>query len=246
MTKAQSSRGTKGGNEERRKNNVSRMFQCRLSFLLVRASVPLCLCVFQVSPPVFAQEGLELSTAAARPQQKENPLMLTFAKDSRDSRIWLDYSIRWDFSDLAEFRPGFKTLSEGISAIGNWDITENTRVKYYGLRTNPWRIFIAREKVRSAEPAGVGAQLTASGENTPIYKKRLRLSFSPLVDDFKRGLDETLRSVLLQNSLKATGPQWGRVSTRNKKIFFQDVLSLGVWDLPLLDTTKQGLEYISK
>jgi len=224
------------------------MFQYRFSRRLVRASLTLFLCAFQFYPLVFAQEGVELSTAATKPQHKDNPLILTFAKDDRDSRIWLDYSIRWDFSDLAGFRPGFKTLSEGISAIGRWDITENTRVKYYGLRTNPWRIFIARERVQNAAPApaGVGSQLTASGENAPTYKKRLRLSFSPLVDDFKRGLDENLRSVLLQNSLKAIGPQWGQVSTRNKKIFFQDVLSLGIWDLPILDTTREGLEYISK
>lgn len=196
--------------------------------------------------PGLSQEGAQVSTAAARPQQKENPLILTFTRDRLDSRVWVDYSVRWDFSDLAGFRPGLRTLSEGISAIGNWDITENTRVKYYGLRVNPWRIFIAREKIGAAGPAAGGSQLTAAGENSPAYKKRLRISFSPIVDEFKRGLDENLRNVLLQNSLKATGPQWKQVSARDKKTFFRDVLSLEIWELPVLDATKEGLEYISK
>jgi len=172
--------------------------------------------------------------------------MLNLAKDSRESRISLDYSIRWDFSDLAHIQPSFRTLVDGISAIGRWDITENTRVKYYGIRTNPWRLFIAKEMVSRVPEAGGGSQITAAGPEAPVYKKRLRLSISPLVDDFKRDLDENLRNVLLQNSLKATGPQWAKVSTQGKKSFFSDVLSLEIWDLPVLDTTKQGLEYISK
>jgi hypothetical protein len=197
--------------------------------------------------PVFSEDA-QSSTETARPSREANPLMLTLAKDNRDSRVSLDYSVRWDFSDLSGFRPGFKTLSDSISAIRDWDITENTRVKYYGFRANPWRIFIAREKVEGAAPSGVvgGSSLAASGVNSPAYRKRLRLSLSPLLDDFKRDLDENLRNVLLQNSLKAAGPQWQNTSTRNKKAFFQDVLSLGIWELPGLDTTKEGLEYISK
>jgi hypothetical protein len=31
-----------------------------------------------------------------------------------------------------------------------------------------------------------------------------------------------------------------------KKLFFRDVLSLEIWELPVLDATKEGLEYISK
>ena len=197
--------------------------------------------------PLAAQEGVGVSTAPVRPESNESQLMLNLAKDSRESRVSLDYSIRWDFSDLRHIRPNFKTLAEGIAAIGRWDITENTRVKYYGFRTNPWRLFIAKERVAAVPAAGgAGSQITSAGPEAPIYKKRLRLSISPLVDDFKRDLDENLRNVLLQNSLKSTGPEWEKVSTKGKKSFFSDVLSLDIWNLPGLDTTKEGLEYISK
>jgi hypothetical protein len=200
----------------------------------------LCLC-----GAVRAQEGTAVSTMPARQQKEESPLLLNIVKDGRDSRIGLDYSIRWDFSDLAHIRPGLKTLSEGIAAIRNWDITENTRVKYYGFRTNPWRIFLSREKIVPAQEGG-GSQFTRAGAGAPVYKKRLRLSFSPLVDDLKRGLDENLRNALLQNSLKAAGPQWQKTNTRDKKIFFNDVLSLEIWKTPGLDATKKGLQYISQ
>ena len=209
--------------------------------------------------PLMAQESVKVSTAQtgmqgevkistmqADPQRGESPLTLNLAKDSRDSRVTLDYSIRWDFSDLKHIRPNFKTLAEGIAAIGRWDITENTRVKYYGFRTNPWRLFIAKERVDVPPAPGVGSQVTSAGPAAPAYKKRLRFSLSPLVDDFTRDLDENLRNVLLQNSLKATGPQWKQVSTQGKKSFFSDVLSLDIWNLPGLDTTKEGLQYISK
>ncbi len=246
MIKSQRHNGIKARSTEAWENIALHVFQCRLPLLPLCCFMSLCFCAFPYSSPVHAQEGAQVSTAVVRPQQPVKPLILTFAKDHRDSSVRLDYSIRWDFSDIAGFRPGFKTLSEGIAAVGNWDITENTRVKYYGIRMNPWRVFIAREKVQDTGPSGGGAQLTASGENSPAYKKRLRLSLSPLVDDFKRSLDENLRSVLLQNSLKATGPQWQQASAQDKKTFFREVLSLDIWELPLLDTTREGLEYISE
>ncbi len=192
------------------------------------------------------REAVKISTMQAAPQKDESPLTLNLSRDSRDSRVSLDYSIRWDFSDLSHIRPSFKTLAEGIAAIGRWDITENTRVKYYGLRTNPWRLFIAREKVNGFPAAAGGSQITSAGPAAPAYKKRLRFSLSPLVDDFTKDLDENLRNALLQNSLKATGPQWQQVSKQGKKSFFSDVLSLDIWNLPGLDATKEGLQYISK
>ena len=199
--------------------------------------------------PVLAQ-NVEFSTMSARVQKEESPLMLNITKDSRDSRVGLDYSIRWDFSDLAHIRPSFKTLADGIASVRNWDITENTRVRYYGFATNPWRIFIAREKapVGGAAASGPGnaPAVTEAGSERPVYKKRLRLSFSPLVDDFKRNLDDNLRSVLLQNSLKSAGPQWQHVDTQGKKEFIKDVISLDIWGAPGLDATKKGLQYISK
>ena len=200
----------------------------------------LCLCV-----PARAQTGVEFSTMSAESVKKESPLMLNLTRDSRDARVGLDYSIRWDFSDLNHLRPSLKTLSESILAVRNWDITENTRVRYYGFATNPWRLFIAKEKVNGGSAPGGTPSMTAGGEK-PEYQKRLRLSLSPLVDDFKRNLDENLRDVLLQNALKPAGPQWRHVGVQGKKDFFNDVISLDIWGVPGLDSAKQGLQYISK
>jgi hypothetical protein len=68
------------------------------------------------------------------------------------------------------------------------------------------------------------------------------------VDDFMRDLDENLRDALLNASLKDASPEWSKISEKDKKIFFRDVLSLGVWDapLPLVKEGREGLEYISK
>ncbi|MCX5784875.1 MAG: hypothetical protein NTX59_04235 [Elusimicrobia bacterium] len=172
--------------------------------------------------------------------------MLNISKDARDSRVALDYSLRWDFSDLRGFRPGVKTLYYLFKSASSWDITENTRLKYYGFKTNPWRVFIAKERLEQSAPAGA---LGAGAGGPPAeYKKRLRLSLSPLVDDFERDLDENLRDALLNASFKGASPQWSKISEKDKKVFFRDVLSLGVWDtpLPLINEGKESLEYISK
>ena len=191
--------------------------------------------------PVMAQE-VAPSTRTARHQKEESPLMLNIEKDRYDSRVGLDYSIRWDFSDLKNIRPNIKTLAEGIAAVRNWDITENTRVKYYGFSTNPWRIIIEKEK--AGGPAAQAGEPVAGGGGVHEYKKRLRLSFSPLVDDVKRDFDENLRNALLEASVG--GRQWQKVSRQEKKIFLKDVLSLDIWGVPGLDETKKGIEYISK
>lgn len=217
-----------------------------ISIFHIRAVCRSLLCLSASVAPAFSQPAAEPSTAAVRVQREESPMLLSFEKDGGGSRVALDYSIRWDFSDLAHFRPGLNSLAEGISALGKWDITENTRVKYYGFRTNPWRLFLARERKGPAGRPGSASQVTAAGAGAPVYRKRVRLSLSPLVDDFKRNLDEELRSALLRNSLRAAGPQWDKTSTRNKKLFIQDVLSIGIWDSPVLDPAKEGLEYISK
>ena len=193
-----------------------------------------------------AQSDNSVSTAAvktpvARPE--ESPLVLNISKDARDSRVALDYSLRWDFSDFSGFRPGVKALYSIFKTASSWDITENTRLKYYGFKTNPWRVFIAKER---PEPAG--GLRRPGGARQAEYKKHLRLSLSPLVDDFKRNLDENLRDALLNASLAGASPEWSKISEKDKKLFFRDVLSLGVWDtpLPLVKEGREGLEYISK
>lgn len=192
----------------------------------------------------------EPAASTAAPVNVQSPLMLSFSKDSYASRVGLDYSIRWDFSDLASFKPGLGIIYSGIKAVTNWDITENTRLDYYGFKTNPWRLIIAKERKNSgggeapASPAAGGVVSPV----TPEYRKRVRLSVSPLVDEIKRNFDDGLRGFLLRSSLKDLSPEWERMGEANRKAFVKDVLSVNVWGMPLpgLNEAKQGLEYLSE
>lgn len=189
------------------------------------------------------------AASTAAPAGIQSPLMLTFSKDAYSSRVGVDYSLRWDFSDLASFKPGLGIIYSGIKAVTNWDITENTRLDYYGFKTNPWRLIIARERKSpgAAEtPASPGGGVVSPV--TPEYRKRVRLSVSPLVDDIKRNFDDGLRGFLLRSSLKDLSPEWERMGDANRQAFVKDVLSVNVWGMPLpgVNEAKQGLEYLSE
>lgn len=201
-----------------------------------------------------AQEAAVSTAAPAAvqaPAREQSPLQLIISRDSYTSRVGLDYRIRWDFRDLRSLRPSLGFIYTGLKAFYNWDITENTRLEYYGLRTNPWRLIISREKKNGAAPPPVGAE---GGESevikreTPEYRKRLRLSVSPLVDDLKRNFDDGLRDFLLRSSLKGASPEWERAGDEGRRAFMRDVLSVGIWDsgLPVLKQAGAGLEYISE
>ncbi|MDD5208634.1 MAG: hypothetical protein PHV36_04560 [Elusimicrobiales bacterium] len=198
--------------------------------------------------PFCRAQGTASSTSA--PAGVQSPLMLTFSKDAYSSRVGVDYSLRWDFSDLASFKPGLGTVYSGIKALTNWDITENTRLDYYGFRTNPWRLIIAKEKKSAAPaaPAAAGGVSPVVSAETPEYRKRIRLSVSPLVDDIKRNFDDGLRNFLLSNSLRKFSPEWQRMGEANRKTFVKDVLSVDIWGVPLpgVSEAKEGLEYLSE
>jgi len=185
-----------------------------------------------------------VSTAAPA----ESPLMLNISKDFQSSRVGLDYSVRWDFSDLASFRPNLGAVYSGLKAVSSWDITENTRVNYYGLKTNPWRIIIAKERKPDAAGGGAAEGGSVVDRGNPVYRKRVRLSVSPLVDDLKRNFDDNLSEFLLRSSLKKASPEWEKIGAQNRRAFVRDVLSLPGWDstLPLVGEAREGLEYLSE
>ncbi|HAT71961.1 MAG TPA: hypothetical protein DCS63_04015 [Elusimicrobia bacterium] len=189
--------------------------------------------------PCRAQEAA-VSTAPAA----QSPLILNISKDFRSTRVGLDYSVRWDFSDLASFRPNLGAVYSGLKAVSSWDITENTRVNYYGLKTNPWRVIIAKEK--PAAPVAADGGVVDRGNQ--VYRKRVRLSVSPLVDDIKRNFDDNLSEFLLRSSLKGVSPEWERIGAQNRRAFVKDVLSLPGWgsSLPLVGEAREGLEYLSE
>jgi hypothetical protein len=137
--------------------------------------------------------------------------------------VALDYSVRWDFSDLSGLKPGVKMLYSIFKSASSWDITENTRVKYYGFKTNPWRFFLAKEKPVQAEAGGASP---SNGESLANRKRRLRLSLSPLVDTLKKDFDENLRDALLSAGLKYMSPEFTKLGAGNRKIIVRDVLSV--------------------
>ncbi len=200
----------------------------------MRNKIPAFLAVCALCVPLPRCSAQEQKQSTAAPVQVQNPLMLNISKDFRSSRVSLDYSIRWDFSDLASFRPGLGALYEGARAVSTWDITENTRLNYYGFRTNPWQVIMVKEKK--------GGPYGEAGVNPgpAAYSKRVRLSLSPLVEDLKLNFDEDLRGMLLKSSQRNPSPARGRIGDEraadgegNGKYFVKDVLWLDVWGLPV-------------
>ncbi len=188
-----------------------------------------------------------LAAAVSAQEPSSAPLTLNISKDAYKSRVGLDYAVRWDFSDLASFRPRLDTLARGVKALASWDITENTRVDYYGFRTNPWRLIITKQKKAAPAAAEGGASSAVLTRSEPEYHKRVRLSLSPLVDDLKRNFDEGLRDYLLRSSLRRVSPEWEKAGDTGRKAFVKDVLSLGLWDAQVapVQDAREGLEYIS-
>jgi hypothetical protein len=183
--------------------------------------------LFSFNVPLYANgekpaEAVTENASAARPGK--SPLILNISKDARDSRVALDYSVRWDFSDLSGLKPGVKMLYSIFKSASSWDITENTRLKYYGFKTNPWRVFLAKDKPAAADASGATAG--NSGGARAGHEKRLRLSLSPLVDDFRKNLDENLKDALLNLSFKQMPPELSKLSASNKKMLVKDVLSV--------------------
>ena len=218
----------------------------RYLFILVLLCVP-CLSAAQgpVLPDKAEAAAPDVSTAA-----DHSALILNITKNARDSRVGLDYTMRWSFKDLLSVRPRLSTIVSGVKAITEWDITENTRVNYYGLKTNPWKMILAREKVpasgAASGPDGTAARNGVVKQST--YRRRIKFSVSPLVDDIKDNFDEQLREMLLLNSLKKASPTWEKAGKAGREALVHDVLSLGIWLAPVpgLDTGREGLEYLSE
>lgn len=228
---------------------LSPQFLRRLCLLLI---VPAC-CqrVLAQGPTPQAEAAGSTVPAAGAAATMPGSLMLNISKNSDQSRVGLDYSVRWDFSDLLSFRPGFRAISSGVKSITSWDITKNTRLSYYGFRTNPWRVIMAEEPASPGSGETLSAGRTGGGivsRAAPASRKRLRLSVSPLVEDFKRDFSDNLREMLLRDSLKGVSPQWARAGKEGRREFVRDVLSLGIWDAPLpgMAEGRGGLEYLSE
>ncbi|KAF0126769.1 MAG: hypothetical protein FD189_1156 [Elusimicrobia bacterium] len=199
--------------------------------------------LFFWAAPVFSQDA---STAPARPQ---GSLRLNLVTDTEGSRMGLDYSLRWDFRDLAGINP-FSLKGYGrLNPFSGWNIYDNTRWRFYGVSVNPWRAVVSRRRpdISGGSPAADGGAAGGNGNGKREEGRRVwKLSLSPLLDDLRENLDEDLRRALLDAALDPVSGDWGAVPREGKKAFMRDVLSLQVWELPLLGQPKKGITYIAE
>ncbi|MDO8805029.1 MAG: hypothetical protein Q7R35_11405 [Elusimicrobiota bacterium] len=204
------------------------------------------------SPP--QQGGTAVSTvpAAGAAAPEEINLTLNLSTNADDSRVVLDYSVRWDFKDILSFRPGFKAMSSGFKAVSSWDVTKNTRIDFYGMKGNPWKMILSNERYnKNYSAAGITGQAGAGAglvnRKPTVSRRRPRPGLSPLIDDFIRNSDEILRDLLLRASLQWVSPQWEKAGKEGRREFVRDVLSMGIWDMPApgVKESMRGLEYLA-
>lgn len=203
----------------------------------------------QSLPP---QGGTAVSTvpAAGAAAPPELDLTLNFSANPDDLRVGLDYSVRWDFKDIMSFRAGIKAMSSGFKAASSWDVTKNTRLNFYGMKGNPWKLILSEKRYnRDYSAAGITGQAGAGlvNRSPPVSRRRQRSGWSPLIDDFVRNSDEILRDLLLRASLQWVSPQWEKAGKEGRREFVRDILSMGVWDMPMpgVKESMRGLEYLS-
>ncbi|HBE89204.1 MAG TPA: hypothetical protein DDW67_08715 [Elusimicrobia bacterium] len=193
--------------------------------------------------PAAPSGAQEASTA---PVQSQGSLKLNLVTDMDGSRMGLDYSLRWDFSDLAGLNPFSLRGYRKLNPFSGWNIYDNTRWRFYGVSVNPWRAVVSRRKpdISGGAPAADGAAGDGNGKREE-GRRVWKLSLSPLLDDLRENLDEDLRRALLDAALDPVSDDWDAVSREGKKAFMRDVLSLDLWELPLMRHPEKGIKYIA-
>ncbi|MBU2529719.1 MAG: hypothetical protein KKD35_01665 [Elusimicrobia bacterium] len=208
-------------------------------------------------PPVYLPKGessdsqavVNTSTAAYKSEQKStqsngSSLTLNLEKTWDDSIASLDYSIRWDFSDIAYFNIFSKKFYLSLNPIGSWNITDNTKFKMYGFSINPWRIIIKEEEA-PVNATGIFANKEKDENIKPQNKKKVRFSLYPIYNDLTKDLDSQIKDMLLNESFKGRLPGWEQTDRKTKKLFMNDLLFIGdKWDIPVINKSKGSLEYL--
>jgi hypothetical protein len=188
--------------------------------------------------------GQEASTA---PVPSQGSLKLNLVTDMDGSRMGLDYSLRWDFRDLAGINPFSLKGYSRLNPFRGWNIYDNTRWRFYGVSVNPWRAVVSRRKpdISGGGQAAGGGEADGNGRRE-AGRRVWKLSLSPLLDDLRENLDEDLRRALLDAALDPVSEDWDAVPREGKKAFMRDVLSLQVWELPLMGQPRKGIKYIAE
>ena len=197
----------------------------------------------------FCGESVKFSTSSYKKEQKKarsesSSLTLNVEKTSHDSIASLDYSVKWDFGDIASFNIFSKKFYSSLNPIGSWDITDNTRFKMYGFSMNPWRIIIKKEEIPS-QSSGIFKDKKNDGALRRHYKKKMRFSLCPIYNELTKDMESRIREILLKESFKGRLPGWESADRETKKLFINDLLSLDdLWDIPGINGTKNGFEYL--
>lgn len=198
----------------------------------------------------FGAEDIETSTSAYKNKQKNvsknSSLTLNMEKTRHDSELSLDYSVKWDFSDITALNIFSKKFYLSLNPLGGWDITDNTKFKMYGFSLNPWRIIIKKEK----EPvggSGIFLNKEAGANSKRSYKKRVRFSLYPVYNELTKDMESQIKEILLKESFRGRLPGWEDTDRKTKKLFINDLLSVDdLWDIPGMNKTKEGFEYLGK
>ncbi|MDD5657955.1 MAG: hypothetical protein PHF00_11960 [Elusimicrobia bacterium] len=191
-----------------------------------------------------AQEPVGVSTQAARPQ-RSLPLAITVIKDQRSWRLEAGCSLRWDFEDVKNAGPGLlRTMCAPWDLLRDrsWDLLDNTRVLFYGVRINPSRMFYEK----SPAPAAVAPSTAAASgawARPPAPRRRFHPSLLPVIDDITKNLENDLKRAALKESLRKV-PDEGR-GTEAKKEVLKDLLRARDDGLPL-GKPGDGIEYLLK
>ncbi|MEA3307785.1 MAG: hypothetical protein U9Q34_08380 [Elusimicrobiota bacterium] len=193
-------------------------------------------------------EDIEFSTSAYKNGDKVSSngssLTLNLEKTRYDSIATLDYSVKWDFNDLASFNIFSKKFYSSLNPVGSWDITDNTKFKMYGFSMNPWRIIIEKKE----KPVrGSGIFIKQEDEvSARHHKKKVRFSLYPIYNELTEDMDLRIQEILLKESFKGRLPGWENTDRKTKKLFINDLLFIeDAWEIPVINETKGGLEYLS-
>lgn len=209
--------------------------------------------LFLCAAPARSQDVSTAPAGGAMPQdapvplvQPQGSLKLNLVTDTDGSRMGMDYSIRWDFKDLAGINPFSLKGYRKLNPFSGWNIYDNTRWRFYGLSVNPWRVVVSRGK---PDISGAGGPAGGAGNGNGRRaegRRTWKLSLSPLLEELQENLDEDLRRALLDAALDPVSGDWSAVPREGKKAFMRDVLSLQVWELPLMGQPRKGIQYIAE
>lgn len=166
-------------------------------------------------------------------------LSFEIEKKQRETSIGLNYSLRWEHLSMSGIGSNLKSFV--FDKNKRWDITENTRFKFYGVKMDPWSVLVEKKNNTEVKTDGQNAANNAPVKN----KKRVRLSLSPLINSVYENAPDDIRKMMLKE-MTSFSPEWDSMNRYERRFIFYDILKLPVMgnDLPVLNQTRKLFEYV--